>query len=197
MILLLRRFSGFLQLGRDHFLNARYAVILRRLPVDEHGRDATNPSFLPVLHVSGDQLLESWISHVLVELLQIEPYFLGELLDLGIVQVVEVLEQGIVKLPELALGVRRQGGDGCLHGKFVAAKGEILEDELDLLRVFLQHLLEERIEPRTVRSLVVAEDGNGYRGVLRAFEGKAGNIDFKNRFPLNDLQRLSGPAAED
>jgi hypothetical protein len=43
----------------------------------------------------------------------------------------------------------------------VVAEREVLEDEFDLLGILLEHLLEQRHEPRAVRSLEVIEDGDG------------------------------------
>ncbi len=46
---------------------------------------------------------------------------------------------------------------------------KVLFNQLDFLRIFLQHLLEERIEPRTEGSLIVAEDGDSDRCIFMAF----------------------------
>jgi hypothetical protein len=47
----------------------------------------------------------------------------------------------------------------------VIAEGEILVNQSYVLGIFLQHLLECRLEPDTVGSLVIPEDGHGHQGV--------------------------------
>ena len=59
-------------------------------------------------------------------------------------------------------------------------KRKVLENEFDLFRIFTQHLLEWRVEPRTVCSLIVPEDGHGYRRIFGAFEREPGNVDLMN-----------------
>jgi hypothetical protein len=49
----------------------------------------------------------------------------------------------------------------------------MLDHQLDVIRMFIQHLLDERLEPRTVRSLIVAENHDRDRSIRRAFEGPA------------------------
>ncbi len=43
----------------------------------------------------------------------------------------------------------------------------MLENQFDFFGIFVQHLLEQRLEPRTVESLIVAEDGKSYWRILR------------------------------
>jgi hypothetical protein len=40
----------------------------------------------------------------------------------------------------------------------VHRKGKVLENELHVIRILIQHLLEQRREPRAVWSLIVIED---------------------------------------
>lgn len=47
----------------------------------------------------------------------------------------------------------------------------MFDHQFDVFRMFIQHLSDERIKPRTVRSLIVAENHDGDRGSRRAFEG--------------------------
>ena len=49
----------------------------------------------------------------------------------------------------------------------------MFDNEVYLIRIFIQHLLEERLEPRTIRSLVITEDGNGDRRIGRPFQRQA------------------------
>lgn len=72
-----------------------------------------------------------------------------------------------MELPEFALLVCRKGGGGSFFRKLVFGKWKVFVNELHILRVFVQHLLEQRLKPRAVRSLVVTENGEGNRGMFR------------------------------
>jgi len=76
-----------------------------------------------------------------------------------------------------------------MHGK-----GEIFKNKFDVFGVFVQQLLEERLKPCAVWSLVVAEHDDGDRGVLRALEGKPLQGKFMNFDHLDKFHRLSGTA---
>jgi hypothetical protein len=52
----------------------------------------------------------------------------------------------------------------------VHLKRKILFNQFDFCGIFLQHLLEERIKPRTVWSLVIAEYGDEHWCVFKALE---------------------------
>ena len=76
-------------------------------------------------------------------------------------------------LPEFALSVGRQR-NGCRPaGKFVALERKMFDNDVYLTRIFIQHLLEERLKPRTIRSLVIAKDRNGHRRIGRPFQRQA------------------------
>ena len=68
----------------------------------------------------------------------------------------------MVVIPESSLPVGCQGRLGCVHRELVIAEGEILVNQFYVSGVFLQHLLECRLEPDTVRSLVIPENGHGH-----------------------------------
>ena len=69
-------------------------------------------------------------------------------------------------------------------------KREVFKDEVDLFRIFVQHLLELRLEPRTVRSLIVTKDGYGNGGALGSFIWKPREGKLVNYFELNDLYSI-------
>jgi hypothetical protein len=48
-----------------------------------------------------------------------------------------------MKLPEFSLDVCGQGCCGRLTSKFMTGKWKIFNDELDIIRILVQHLLEE------------------------------------------------------
>ena len=80
----------------------------------------------------------------------------------------------MVVIPEFILPVGCQSRPGCVRRELVIGEREILVNQLYVLRVFLQHLLECRLDPGTVRSLVIAENGHGHRSVFRPLERKSG-----------------------
>ena len=65
-------------------------------------------------------------------------------------------------------------------------KGEVFKDQLDLLGIFLQHLLEQRLKPRTIRSLIVAKDGDDNRCALGALIRQSRVGKGMHFFELND-----------
>ena len=78
----------------------------------------------------------------------------ADLFHLGLIELAVVGEKSVMKVPEPTLGMCRQGCSGSLLGKFMTAQGEVLENEFDLLGVFLEQLLEYRREPGAVGSLI-------------------------------------------
>ena len=56
------------------------------------------------------------------------------------------------------------------------AQREVFEDNLDLIRIFLDQLVEERIDPRTVRSLEIAKNHHSYSCSGVSFEWGASQI---------------------
>ena len=114
-----------------------------------------------VVHVPINQRRNGRVFEILVELLQVQAEPLGDRLHFGIAEILLVGEQFFMDLPELPLFPCRQGGDSCLPCITVHRKGKVFHDKFHIVRVFLQHLPEEGLKPRTVRSLIVIEDGNG------------------------------------
>jgi hypothetical protein len=68
----------------------------------------------------------------------------------------------------------------------MARQRVVFNDQLYLFGVFLQHLLEYRLKPCTIGSLVVREDDKYHRGILRPLERQAGDIKFLNKLQSED-----------
>ena len=73
--------------------------------------------------------------------------------------------------------MRRQCGLGGRASHLVVAQWKVLEDDFDLTGVFLDQLVEERVNPRAVRSLEIAKNHHSYCCSCISFEGRTGNID--------------------
>jgi hypothetical protein len=157
----------FLQFRLDHLLKAPQAPIVQAFAINENRRRTPHPRLPPVGHISDDQPLYRRVLQVFVELFQVKLECSSNLLHLGIVQGSLVGEELLVKLLEFALGIGGQGSSRCPSGKFVAGKGKVLDHHFNVLRVFLQHLLEQRLEPLTVGSLIVIKHRHGHRGIGR------------------------------
>ena len=71
---------------------------------------------------------------------------------------------------------------------------EILKHQLYILFVFFQQLLEGRLDPRTIWSLVIAEYHERDRCVLRTLERQPFQRKMLNNRQLNDLQGLFSAA---
>ena len=96
----------------------------------------------------------------------------------------------MVHFPELSLF---PGGEGCygrLPGIRMHREGILFDNKFGLFREFLQHLLEEGLKPRTVRSLVIIINGNSDGSVLGPLKREATHVDLVNRFEHDDLQRF-------
>jgi hypothetical protein len=168
------------------------AGLFGKLPIDKNDGDPFNACLLTLFDISGNQFLYGWVLHLLVKTLHIKLELRGNLLNLGIVQCLVVLKQLVVKLPELSLRMGCQGRNGSLMSEWVdGRKGEILKDQLDFFGMLVQHLLEQRLEPRTVWSLIVAKHGNDNRRTLGTLKWKSGGIKLIHFFELNDLYRIT------
>ena len=96
-----------------------------------------------------------------------------------------------MELLEFTLGMRRQCRNSSLVSEgMYGGKGEVFKDQLDLLGIFLQHLLEQRLEPRTVRSLIIAKNGDDNRCALGALirQSRVGKgmyfFELNNPYPI-------------
>ena len=98
-----------------------------------------------------------------------------------------IFEKVVVVIPKPSLPVGCQGRLCRVHRELVIAQGEILLNQFYVLGVFLQHLLECRLEPDTVRSLVIPENGHGHQRVFRPLERKSGHIEFMHKLQFDEF----------
>jgi len=64
-----------------------------------------------------------------------------------------------------------QGGFGCRFGILVGSDRKVFINDLYLFKVIFDHLIEERRQSRTVRSLEFTENGNNDRCILDSLKG--------------------------
>ncbi len=108
--------------------------------------------------------------HVTLELAHLEPKFDSDLFNCLVIESRQG-KKGIMKFPEFPLLPGCQGGAGRWIGKLMHAQGQILEDDLDGIRIFFEHLLEERQNLAAVRSLEIGKDRDGHRGLGQTKKG--------------------------
>jgi len=118
-----------------------------------------------VVYIPINQRRNGRVFEILVELVHVQAKIPDDRLHFGIAEISLVGEQFFMDLPELSLFPCCQGGDGCLSCITVHRKGKVLYDKFHIVRVFLQHLLEEGLKPRAVGSLIIIEDDNGNSSV--------------------------------
>ena len=99
-----------------------------------------------------------------------------------------------MKFPEFSLFICSQGGNRSLFCKPMAGQRVVFNNELRLFWIFLQHLLEYRLKPGAIGSLVVREDNKGHGGIFRPPERQAGDIKFLNKVQREDLKFFLGTA---
>lgn len=116
----------------------------------------------------------------------------ADLFHLGLIELAVVGEKSVMKVPEPTLGMCRQGGSGSLLGKFMAAQGEVLENEFDLLGVFLEQLLEYRREPGAVGSLKIGKNHHRHRRVGKSLGGRSVNGDLLDEIQVEHLNSFAG-----
>ena len=80
---------------------------------------------------------------VLIELLHIQTHVYGNLHNFLIVELLVILKQLAVELPEFTLLSGSQGRHGALMGKFMVGKREVLNHIVDIIGEFFQHLLDK------------------------------------------------------
>jgi hypothetical protein len=130
------------------------------------------------------------VLQVLIKFFHIQAKLLGDCLYLRIAEVFLVCEQFVMHLPKLLLLGCSERCYGCLPRVRMHREGVLLNDKLNLFRELLQHLLEEGLKPRTVWSLVVVVNGDGYGRILGSFVWKAAYVDLINAFEHDHLQHL-------
>ena len=139
-----------------------------------------NTDFPAMNHIPGDKVPDWPRIHALHELvlIKLEPFCYFQ--DLRIVERAKIFKQLSAKFPEFPLGVCGHGCLGCLAREPVAGKGKIYCNQLDLVRILIQHLLDKALYARTIGSLVIIKNGDGHRGIRRPFERMAGDVNGEN-----------------
>src|SRR6266540_4237070 len=129
--------------------------------------------------------------HILTELRDVEADLLGRLLDLGRRQLVLLVPQLVLELPELPLLLRRDRGLGGEPRVGVLGQRVMLEVKLHVRAVLVDDLAQNRLESPAVRALVVGElDKRNLRG-RAALHGRIGDVDLARRHrPVALDQRL-------
>ena len=90
------------------------------------------------------------------------------------------------------MSIRCQGRRSSRIGEWVyGGKREVFKDEGDLFGIFVQHLPEQRLEPRTVRSLIVTEHGYGNGCALGAFIRKPRSAKGMHYLKLDNPYRIA------
>ncbi len=158
----------FLQLVVDYLIKILQAPELNQFPVYEQGRCARDFGQASVIDVPINDILYGGIVHVPVEGIHIELEVPGDILYRFVVHAVSQFEQLVMKFQKFPLLICGECGGRGLSREGMHGEREVLENELYVFRIFLQQLLEERLKPRAVWSLVVAEDHQGDFGLLRA-----------------------------
>ncbi len=107
-----------------------------------------------------------------------------------------IFEKLVMVIPEPSLPVGCKSRLCCVQCDLLIRAGVIFVNHLDVLGVFLQHLLEYRLEPGTVRSLVVLENSHSHHRIFRPPERKSGHIELMHELELNKLEVLARTAAQ-
>jgi len=163
-------FPDFFKFFNDNRLEILQGSGLRDAAVYKYGGSALHPHAAAKLDIPVDPQDGCRVIQVFFEFFHVEVQLAGHLPEFLIVQVLVVLEYQVVVLPEFSLPLGRRSRKGGLSRKCMVGQGVILEDQLHIFRVLLEQLLEERIDPRTGRSLKITEHGDHHRCRRRAFE---------------------------
>jgi hypothetical protein len=134
-------FKGlFFQFFHDQL--GKFARVVNTLSIHKHRRRSANTDFRPFS-------ISCWIKRWLdadwrsaIELVHIQPHLPGDLQNFRIVDLLVILEQPAVELPEFTLIARSQGRHGALMGKFMVRKREVLDRIANVIGEFFQHLLD-------------------------------------------------------
>jgi hypothetical protein len=165
-------FPCFFKFFTDNRLEIFQGSGLRDTSVYKYGGSAPYADAAAQLDILVDSQAGCRVIHIFFEFFHVQVQLTGHLQEFSIVQVLVVLEYQVVVLPEFSLPLGRRSRKGSLSRKCMVGQGVILEDQFHIFRVLLEQLLEERIDPRTGRSLKIAEHGDDHRCRRRALEGR-------------------------
>ncbi len=177
-----------------YFVDGRLILIdisaAKLLTVDEDSRNPPDTDIEALLVIITYQFADGGIIDVLVKLIHFQTEFLRNLYDFIFINLFVNFEKLIMKFPELALSLGSQRCDGRCGSKFVTAKRKVFKNNGYRIRVFFEHLLEQRRKPRTVGSLKIAEHGNDHLGIFIALPWRAYCFDFMDKTQFDDFKRL-------
>ena len=100
----------------------------------------------------------------------------------------------MTELPVSSLVVGRKRGSSGITRTRMHGKGKVLENKPDIFGVFIQQLLEDRLKPGAVWSLVVAEHHDSDCGILRTLEREARKGKIMSNIHLDDFDHITGAA---
>ncbi len=134
------------------------AAATLRPPVDKNRGSPPDTSFSGPLNVSFYLIhyLGAFALDVERALVQLEPDL--DFLDTDVVELIVAGKKSVMKVPEATLCMCRQSCSSSLSGILMTFQRIVLENEFDLIRVFLKQLLEYRRKPGTVGSLKIGKD---------------------------------------
>lgn len=156
-------FPDFFKFFNDNRLEIFQGSGLRDAAVYKYGGSALHADDVAQLDILVDSQDGCRVIQIFFEFFHVEVQLAAHLPEFLIVQVLVVLEYQVVVLPESSLPMGRRCRNGRLSRKRMVFQGVILEDQFHIFRVLLEQLLEERIDPRTGRSLKIAEHGDNHR----------------------------------
>ncbi len=156
----------------------------------KYGRGASNPGLPPFQKILIDSLYYCRILLFLFIRFHIQADGPGNLLNFLIVELVVIFKQQIMKLPEFSLLPGGQSCNGGRPGELVTLEGKVFKYDFDGIRIFFEHLLEDRHQPGAIRSLEIIEYGDHHGCVFGALERRAAGIDILDKVDRGDLNGL-------
>jgi hypothetical protein len=124
--------------------------------VDEEGRSPRDAAAKTPKQVTLDLPCVAVLRHVLTEALGVETEGCGVLAEMLIIKGTLMLEEGVMHLPELAVGRRGLGRFRRVLGMGVdVAQGEVPVDETQLVTQLALQSLDDMVGKATVRALVI------------------------------------------
>ena len=160
----------FLQLSVDRLLKTRKTAILQAFAVYKNRRGPAHTGLFSVIYIPSDQILDRRVLGICIQSLHIKADRFGYLLHFCFIDTLEVFKNFRMALPKFALPVGCQRNGRRPSRKLVVGQWKMFDNKVYFIRVFIQHLLEERLKPRTIRSLVITEDRNGDRRIRRPLQ---------------------------
>ena len=145
-----------MQLVIDNRLKTLKAALLGQTTINKWSRGAGDSGTLAILQIFANQGLDFGGGHILFKAGDIQLEVDGNLIDRLFGQL-WFGKQPVVKLPEFALFSCGHSGLGSGKGHFVKIKRHVFENQFDRLRIFFEHLLEQRQDLAAVRSLKIGE----------------------------------------